>query len=614
MNNKDFYHKLREEMNELGSLKNVLKKAFTNYSKRPFLGEKIDEKYIYIDYEEFSMQVDKWAHALLSLKVNCKINIAIISNNSKEMLTTICSLINNQCTIGLISPMNSPEDWSSAISLMQAEIVIFENERLLKRFRKELEPNGIRCITFSEISHISDSDVFPILNDNIQLQHNNQIDLSDENVFIVFTSGTTGAGKAVPYTNKSILTQIIDLNINAGFENNAHSSFCVLPWCHSYALLSDVLTAIVVGRKISLSSSIAAFAKDMQLVKPTLLFTVPKLCLLIEQSFRKKFEEKGWLSKKFLSLITIVKYKEINAKLFSLKLIYASLHHFLLWLIQKKLKNSGFGNLYMLVVGGSKLSNSCELFLRSIGLPVYAGYGATEAGPVISATNPKFNKPFSVGKALETTTIEIITSGEAESFHIIGEQVGEIVVSSPSVAYNYLNSQDEVFPNPHKFKTGDIGYIDKEDYLFILGRLKSQFKLENGQYVNPEPIEIALSAINWIKNIVVVGANLPVSCIIAECNLEELKLMLETFNHDEIVINEKLELKIWSSINTYLTSIKPIHRPQKIIIFLSQFTVENGLLSYTLKPKRFNIEKMLYDTINELYHNTQSVFIYKLNS
>lgn len=292
---------------------------------------------------------------------------------------------------------------------------------------------------------------------------------------LIFTSGTTGTSKGVMLSHKNITSNAWGIR-QYGFNiPSPASAMSVLPIHHTFELTVNNLGILFVGETICINDSLENILKNMQIFKPNVMLVVPMMADLFARKINDALSDPVQ-KRKFdtgLGICKGLKKVGINAE----RQIFSQIH-----------KKFG-GNLQKLIVGGAPLRDEVAETLQMTGLEVYQGYGMTETAPVISTNSPLMgNKIGSVGKLMPDTELRIKDE--------------EIQVKSPSVMLGYYKNQQatkETFDEGW-LKTGDLGYIDEEGYLFITGRKKNLIILDNGKNIYPEELEEHLNAISCIKD------------------------------------------------------------------------------------------------------------------
>jgi long-chain acyl-CoA synthetase len=272
-------------------------------------------------------------------------------------------------------------------------------------------------------------------------------------------------------------------------------------------------------------------------------------------------------------------------------------------LVFSKVRDAFGGKLKYAFSGGAAISTEVAEFISAVGITVYEGYGLTETSPVVTANTKSGRRLGSVGRTIPDVSVEIDTD-------ITGDQeVGEIVVHGPNVMLGYYNLPDEdaaVFTDNHGFRTGDLGHIDADGYLFIRGRIKEQYKLENGKYVVPSPIEEQLQLSGFISQVMVYGEQRPFNVAVVVPDFEYLEKWaeeqgLDTSDLDALLADADVKDLYTKEITRAQSSIKHYERVRDFVLEDEEFTPNNGMLTPSLKIKRRAIMDKHGDEIDDLY-------------
>jgi long-chain acyl-CoA synthetase len=212
-----------------------------------------------------------------------------------------------------------------------------------------------------------------------------------------------------------------------------------------------------------------------------------------------------------------------------------------------------------------------------------------------------------VGKAIPGTRVEIDTTQTGDA------KQGEIVVHGHNVMMGYYNLPDEnskAFTGDGGYRTGDMGFLDDDGYVWITGRIKEQYKLENGKYVVPVPIEQGLQLSPFITNAMVHGQNKPFNVAIIVPDMESLKKWatekgLDTTSIPELLKREEVQQLYREQIAEYTKSVKGYEKPQRFMLISEDFTVANDMLTASLKLKRRSVLKKYGEGVEELYREAE---------
>jgi len=389
---------------------------------------------------------------------------------------------------------------------------------------------------------------------------------------IIYTSGTQGNPKGVMLSHGGILNNCEGAyELLKTFISTRPKFLTWLPLSHSYEHTVQFVQ-IVVGAKVFYAESIDKLIKNMSECSPEIMTAVPRFYQNLYQKINTSFSKATGL-KKFLVNQTIwLGKKKLNKQKFSL--IENLINFICEKLVRKKIKNQFGGNLKTFISGGGALDKSVGSFLNAIGLPTLQGYGLTETSPVVSCNSIEDIRVETVGPPFEGNLVKIADDGE-------------ILVKGENVMLGYWKNEEEtnkVLKNGWLY-TGDIGEFDGK-FLKITDRKKDIIITTGGDNISPIKIENDLNKSNFIEQSLVYGDNKPylVSLIV---------LSSENKNSSKEEIQQEVE-----KINLDLTKIEKI---KKFIIIKDQFTIENNMMTPTLKLKRYKIIKKYKVELEKLF-------------
>jgi long-chain acyl-CoA synthetase len=244
-------------------------------------------------------------------------------------------------------------------------------------------------------------------------------------------------------------------------------------------------------------------------------------------------------------------------------------------------------------------------FFTDIGLPVFDAYGLTETSPAVSMNNREANRPGSVGRPVEKVRVVIDPVADEDPK---GE--GEIVVYGPNVMQGYHNKPEAtkaVMTDDGGFRTGDLGYLDQDGFLFITGRIKEQYKLENGKYVFPASLEEEIQMSPWVENVLIYGEGRShnICLIVADAGRLSTwaqKQGLGGTPPSELIRLPQVESMIMESIVAHLKhKFGGYEIPKQLILIDEPFSIDNGMLTQTLKLRRRTVLERYADRIDSVY-------------
>ncbi len=428
---------------------------------------------------------------------------------------------------------------------------------------------------------------------------------SGEIASLIYTSGTTGEPKGVLLSHGNCTSNSM-AGVSMYPELTAEDvSLSILPWAHSYGQTAELNAMIYLGGSIGFIENVKTVVQDMALVRPTWLIAVPRVFNRIYNGLWEKMNTEGGLARKlFVMGIEAGKRRrerkaagrsdlgnELKFKIAD-KIVFA------------KIRQKMGGRLKGAMSGSAAMNVEIAHFFFDVGIPIYDCYGMTETSPAIAMNASFAYRLGSVGRAIENVRIVIDSS-------MVEEEAtdGEIVVYGPNVMKGYHNKPDktrEVMTPDGGVRTGDRGRLDADGYLYITGRIKEQFKLENGKFVFPAALEEEISLVPWVQNVLIFGENRPftIALVVPDFLMVERYAEKQGISGDirQLVGNEQIQAMITGEILKVLQGrFGGYEIPKKFLYLTEGFTAENGMLTQTMKLKRRVVLDKYMDRIEALY-------------
>ena len=389
---------------------------------------------------------------------------------------------------------------------------------------------------------------------------------------IIYTSGTQGTPKGVILSHGGILKNCEGALEFLDFIKNSRSTFLTwLPLSHSYEHTVQFVQ-LTLGAKIFYSESLDKLMSNLKIAKPTIMTAVPRFYTNLVNKIKINLQNQSHLKKIIFQKTLQLGEKKVLGIQMS---FFEKIINFILDLIvRKKIKNQFGGKIKAFISGGGPLDYNVGLFLNSLGLPTLQGYGLTEASPVVSCNPINKIKIDTVGKIFKDVSVNIASDGE-------------ILVKGENLMLGYWNNQietEKIIKNGWLY-TGDIGDIDNEGYLKITDRKKDIIVNAGGDNIAPSKIENLLANYPEIIQSYIYGdkKNYLVALIVVSKELEDRK------NKIKIIIDK---------VNQELSIIEKI---KKFIIIDDPFTIENQMLTPTMKIRRHQIKKIFGEQLEKLY-------------
>jgi len=389
---------------------------------------------------------------------------------------------------------------------------------------------------------------------------------------IIYTSGTQGNPKGVMLSHGGILNNCEGAeNLLKMFISNRPKFLTWLPLSHSYEHTVQFVQIIVAAR-VYYAESIEKLIKNMNDCSPEIMTAVPRFYQNLYQKINTSFSKAKGLKKILVKQTVYLGEKKLNKVNFTLidKLTNFICEKF----VRKKIKEQFGGSLKAFISGGGALDREVGSFLNAIGLPTLQGYGLTETSPVVSCNSIEDIRVETVGPPFKGNLVKIADDGE-------------ILVKGENVMLGYWKNEEEtnkVLKDGWLY-TGDIGEFDG-DYLKITDRKKDIIITPGGDNISPIRIENDLNKSNFIEQSLVYGDN------------KQYLICLIVLNHEYKNISEE---KIQQEIEKINKNLSKIEKIKKFIIIDEEFTIENGMMTPTLKLKRYKIIKKYKIDLEKLY-------------
>tara|TARA_B100001559_G_scaffold88769_1_gene74167 strand:- start:498 stop:2411 length:1914 start_codon:yes stop_codon:yes gene_type:complete len=421
---------------------------------------------------------------------------------------------------------------------------------------------------------------------------------------LIYTSGTTGNPKGVMLTNWNTLSNILCVQsafkIYVGDKNAAF-----LPWAHSFGSTFDLHWMIRCGVHINLISDLTKIADECIEIKPAVLLAVPRVWNKFYDRVNSQFEAATGVKKFLIGKAKKSASKRIAKANVECDAVPASgffdkLYDKLVW---SKVRARFGGNIRFCMSGAAALSPDVAEFIQMVGFSCYEGYGLTETSPLVSAngwSGPGTSKLRCVGRVANGVKVTIDTNAWDDPDR---PDEGEIIVHGPNVMKGYWNNEKatkEVIIEPGVFRTGDLGKLSKDGYLAITGRVKSQFKLENGKYVSPAPLEENLKLSPLVEQAVLDGRNMLKTYLIVHPNMDALKSAMSAAGVDSSGSNADIcarkSTKEWLLGELKANNMKsPVWKGYEVaanlILDHEEWTTDNDMLTPSMKVKLRNLLK-----------------------
>jgi long-chain acyl-CoA synthetase len=580
------------------NLVDLCEKSCEKYRDRDLFGTKTEGRWKWLSYGEFGKLVDEFRAGLASLGVGAGDKVGIVANNRVEWAVAAYASYGLGAAFVPMYEAQKSDEWRFILDDCGAKVAIGSTNEIYEKLKsiKDKVPS-LQHVIGIEAKESDDHSYAALLaagaKSPVKARHPDEADTAG----FIYTSGTTGNPKGVILSHGNICSNINAVHEIFPFESSDRS-LSFLPWAHSFGQTCELHAMLSMGASLAINDAIENLVANLAEVQPTILFAVPRIFNRIYDGVNKQMADKpGFIQSLFKNA---VKNRTAQGRGEDVG-VWASLGISLAdKLIFSKIRQKFGGRLKYAISGSAALSREVAEFIDALGIEVYEGYGLTETSPIATANYPGHRKIGSVGKAIPGVTILIDKSvtGDAKN--------GEILIKGPNIMQGYHNRPEEssaVLMDDRTFRSGDMGYLDDDGYLYITGRIKEQYKLENGKYVVPSPLEEELKLSPFIANVMIHGANKPynVALIVPDKAALEKWAAENGVKLDDIEQSDEVKKLMAQELAKYSKSFKGFERPEKFLITVEDFTTENGMLTPTLKLKRRNVLQKYEAKLDALY-------------
>ncbi len=583
-------------------LVSLYKDTIARNGSRPLFGTKRNGVWEWMTYSQFAADVDRARAGLAQLGVGKGDRVAAISNNRVEWAAGAYATYG---VGGAWVPMyeaQQEKEWKFILLDCGAKAVFAATPHIagkLAAMKSELpELQHIICLDGPSEGAITYAELLQKGAANPTAP----VEVSPKDIAgYIYTSGTTGNPKGVLLSHSNLAC-----NSSAALQvfpiTSDHRSLSFLPWAHSFGQTAELHTLFAAGASLAICEGIPKIIDNLAEVHPSILMAVPNIFNKIYDGVQKQMAAKP-------AIIQSLFRNGMRAQSEAKQGKSLGLGDTLVLALAKKLVFSKIvakfgGRLQFAISGGAALSREVGEFVDNLGISVFEGYGLTETSPVAAANTPEGGRRIgTVGKPIPG--VRIVLDHEASG----SQEEGEIVVYGHNVMQGYYNLPEEtakVFTQDGGFRTGDLGRFDSDGFLYITGRLKELYKLENGKYVAPAALESKLQLSPYILQAMVYGANRPFNVAVLVPDMAAVKGWAEgqgidTSNVDKLLADEKVRGLIKEELKSYGKEFKGFEAIRDFILTADEFTVANDMLTPKLSMKRRNVLKRYESAIESLY-------------
>lgn len=418
----------------------------------------------------------------------------------------------------------------------------------------------------------------------------------DDLAGIVYTSGTTGRPKGVMLTHGNIVSNV-KATLECVFPQVGDIFLSFLPLSHTFERTAGYYLALATGCTIAYNRSVLLLADDLKTIRPTVIISVPRVYERIFARVQDKLKKSRPAARYLFDWAV-----EIGWRDFCRRNHLPVEHTGRAWLdglmrplvrkVSSTLLDQFGGRLRIAISGGAALSSKVARTFCGLGLPIIQGYGMTEASPIIAGNNRTLNQPNTVGKPFNNVEVRL---GEGD----------EIQIKGPSITRGYWNRPDataDAFTEDGWFRTGDVGGFNELGLLSIKGRIKEIIVTSTGEKVPPADLEAAIETDPLFSQCYVIGENRPYLSLITVVNPDEWTSFAKSCGVDPASLdNPSVKTSALKRAKTAAGEFPHYALPRAVVLTQEPWTIENGLITPTLKLKRGPLSKKFANVIAQLY-------------
>lgn len=578
------------EIPKFDTLVAMLESSRARFADRPLFGVKRGGAWTWITYAEFGAKVDAFRAKLAAMGVGRGDRVAMISNNRLEWVVAAHATFGRAAAFVPMYEAQLDKDWKFILEDSGAKVVLAADKAVKKRvlgFAPEL--------TVMDVATEFAGALEEHLGKDVPTEHPAAGDLA----MFIYTSGTTGNPKGVELSHQNIASNAISIVTQFPITPDDRS-LSFLPWAHVAGGCAELNGVLSMGASTAICEKVDELVASLAEVRPTFLLAVPRIWNRIYDGVHKNVQSKPKIIQRIFAGGLAARSKQKRGEALGI------VERLVLWLatalVFKKVVARFGGRLKYAISGAAALSREVAEFVDNLGIPVFEGYGMTECAGVATLNPMEAPRLGSVGKALPGVRLELDRAASGDG------TTGEVIIHGDCVMLGYHGLPEEtkaMLTESRGLRSGDLGRIDADGYLFITGRVKEIYKLENGKYVSPVPLEESITLSPFIAQAMVHGQNKPhnVALLVPErANLAAwAKERGLAEDYDKLVASAEVKQLLAAEVAKHSESFKGFERVRDFLVVAEELTVDNDMLTPTLKVKRRNVMTRFGDALEALY-------------
>jgi long-chain acyl-CoA synthetase len=602
------------------NLVDMFERSVKAYGPRELFGTKKNERWVWITYAEMGKLVEDFRGGLASLGVQRGDRVAVISNNRVEWAVIAYACMSLGASVVPMYEAQKPTEWAfiandcKAGTVIAATVEIYatvktfvdkwdetidklQTEEKYQVVAKAPPPKHLIGLSLPKADPLSFE---ALLEAGAKAPVHSIRPEAKDAACLIYTSGTTGSPKGVILSHANVISNVnaVQGMLAIGGDDR---SLSFLPWAHSFGHTVELHCLLSRGASSAICDAVDKLIPNLAEVRPTVLVSVPRIFNRIYDIVNRQMSERPAMVRRLFQAGLRASTKEKRGLELSLveRLTLAVADR----VVFGKVRDKFGGRLKYAFSGGSALSKDVAEFIDALGITVYEGYGLTETSPIATANRPGAHRIGSVGQPIPGVKV-VLDKTKADD----GKQ-GEIIVYGPNVMVGYHNRDQEnkeVFTEDGGFRTGDLGVLDDDGFLYITGRIKEQYKLENGKYVAPAPLEEQIKLSPFIVNTMIYGDNRLFNVALVVADMDAVRKWASaagiTAESDHRLLDDaRVKDMLQAEVEKASGNFKGYERIKKIAVITEDFTTQNGMLTPSLKVKRRMVWAKYGPQIEALY-------------
>ena len=610
----------------------LLNKSVEMYSQNPFLWERTSTEFISTSYLETKQQTHLLAAGLIQLGVSKGDKIALLSEGRNAWIISELSILHaGAVNVPLSIKLEESNDLIFRLLHSEAKYILVSGSQLrkIRAIISEL-PQVLKVVVFDEqeVYEPNELGLDQLLisgEDYLKKHPQSVIDcahniLPDDLANISYTSGTTADPKGIMLTHRNY-TANVEQALTLMTIPTTYRTLIILPLDHCFAHVAGFYSFMASGASVGTVQSgktgmetLKNIPLNIKELKPNLLLSVPALAKNFKKNIEGGIRAKGIVVNALFRFALYLSYS-YNKEGFNKGEITQQWKKPLLYLFDKilfaKIRESFGGQLDYFIGGGALLDIDLQRFFYAIGIPMFQGYGLSEATPIISSNGLENHKLGSSGYLVKPMALKVC---DADGNEVPNFEKGEIVIKGENVMLGYFKNEKATAETiiDGWLHTGDMGYMDNDGFLYVVGRFKSLLISSDGEKYSPEGIEESLvTNSHFIDQVILYNNQNPYTSALIVPNTDAMKryvhhkkphLRWETVEAKEIALRKmQKEINEYRKAGKYEGLFPERWLPAAIALISEPFTEQNGLVNSTMKIMRSKVEERYAERIDGLY-------------